>query len=444
MTIIPEFTDNAQRKLVKNWLLLAIGALALAGVFSLPPVILRGPFFADILPVEHIFTVSLVLHVDLSVLVWMLAMISLLWSYLATKKSLWLHNIAFYLALAGMALMAAAAFFPHADPLKNNYVPMLQNLPFIIGLTLFFASVFMQALLALWQIKHYRKTMLHFAGISIAVIILAASLAFFLAARILPPMSALGARDFYELLFWGGGHIVQFAFTSLLLGAWIILMQQNGYLKASHLKFWRVLLLINMIVVAPTAFIYFTVEGIDDVTPFFTRHMIDFGGIVPAFAGIMVLWGYFTNQQAKTPAVTRHYLWLSLLLFGYGGVLGHLISGVNASIPAHYHCSIVGITLALMGMALFYLEKVGYKAPAKRWVLAQVYIYGIGQACHISGLALMGGYGALRKAPGSSASVDTVIGKALFFSGGALAITGGLLFVIIAYRSILSRKEKIA
>jgi hypothetical protein len=51
----------------------------------------------------------------------------------------------------------------------------------------------------------------------------------------------------------------------------------------------------------------------------------------------------------------------------------------------------------------------------------------------------MGGYGALRKAPGTSQSIDTVVGKLMFFSGGVLAITGGLLFVIVVLRCIIAR-----
>jgi len=59
---------------------------------------------------------------------------------------------------------------------------------------------------------------------------------------------------------------------------------------------------------------------------------------------------------------------------------------------------------------------------------------------HISGLAWMGGYGALRKDALSSHNVDTVMGKLLFFSGGSLAILGGILFVVIALQSIFKNK----
>ena len=46
--------------------------------------------------------------------------------------------------------------------------------------------------------------------------------------------------------------------------------------------------------------------------------------------------------------------------FGIGGLIGFLISGSNVTIPAHYHGSIVGVTLALMGVCYLLLPKLGY------------------------------------------------------------------------------------
>ena len=53
----------------------------------------------------------------------------------------------------------------------------------------------------------------------------------------------------------------------------------------------------------------------------------------------------------------------------------------------------------------------------------------------------MGGYGALRKAAGTSQEIDTILGKLLFFSGGSLAILGGILFVIVVLRAILKNNN---
>lgn len=46
---------------------------------------------------------------------------------------------------------------------------------------------------------------------------------------------------------------------------------------------------------------------------------------------------------------------LSTLVFFAGGLIGILISGVNLSIPAHYHGSIIDISIAFLGLAYILL-----------------------------------------------------------------------------------------
>jgi heme/copper-type cytochrome/quinol oxidase subunit 1 len=113
-----------------------------------------------------------------------------------------------------------------------------------------------------------------------------------------------------------------------------------------------------------------------------------------------------------------------------------MIRGVNVTIPAHYHGSIVGITLGFMGLVYYFMPRVGFKVPTGFVARVQPYVYGIGQAMHITGLAIMGGYGALRKDAASSQNIDTVLGKALFFSGGSFAIIGGLMFVVVVFMAM--------
>ncbi|MFN7452136.1 MAG: hypothetical protein ACK5R5_04440, partial [Alphaproteobacteria bacterium] len=54
----------------RRWLMLGVAALAIAGLFSLILVIARTPQLAGL---KELFSVALVVHVDLSVLVWFLA-----------------------------------------------------------------------------------------------------------------------------------------------------------------------------------------------------------------------------------------------------------------------------------------------------------------------------------------------------------------------------------
>ena len=63
---------NAQR-LSLGWLLLGLSALVIGGLFSLLIVLSRTPFFQEIIPWVNFFHTALVVHVNLTVLVWFLA-----------------------------------------------------------------------------------------------------------------------------------------------------------------------------------------------------------------------------------------------------------------------------------------------------------------------------------------------------------------------------------
>lgn len=56
-----------------------------------------------------------------------------------------------------------------------------------------------------------------------------------------------------------------------------------------------------------------------------------------------------TEEGCKELSLKSFALLLSFLLFAFSGIIGLLISVVHVTIPAHYHGSIVGITIAIMG-----------------------------------------------------------------------------------------------
>lgn len=61
---------------------------------------------------------------------------------------------------------------------------------------------------------------------------------------------------------------------------------------------------------------------------------------------------------------------------------------------------------------------------------------------HIGGLAYCGGYGILRKTAGGFENLapDIKIALGIFGLGGLLAVTGGILFVIVMLRASVSRQ----
>jgi heme/copper-type cytochrome/quinol oxidase subunit 1 len=123
----------------------------------------------------------------------------------------------------------------------------------------------------------------------------------------------------------------------------------------------------------------------------------------------------------------------SLVLFAAGGLIGASIAGVNTVIPAHYHGSIVGVTLALMALTYQLLPQLGFGRAEGRMARWQAVVYGGGQLLHIAGLAASGAMGIQRKTAGAAQGLS---GAAKAFMGvmglgGLLAVIGGILFVLV-------------
>ncbi len=114
------------------------------------------------------------------------------------------------------------------------------------------------------------------------------------------------------------------------------------------------------------------------------------------------------------------------------------IEGVNVIIPAHYHGSIVGVSLAYMGLFALLLPKVGAGAVTGKWAVAQPWVYGVGQCIHITGLMISGGYEVARKTVllEPDAAFGARFGMGLMGFGGLVAIVGGVIFVVLVYQSL--------
>jgi heme/copper-type cytochrome/quinol oxidase subunit 1 len=128
-----------------------------------------------------------------------------------------------------------------------------------------------------------------------------------------------------------------------------------------------------------------------------------------------------------------------MLLFSIGGAIGFVINGSDVRIPAHYHGAIVGVTLALMGLAYALLPQFGFALPRTRLATWQPVLYGGGQLLHIVGLVWSGGYGVQRKVAGASQvlkSSGEVFGMGMMGAGGLIAIAGGLLFLLIMFQAM--------
>ena len=128
--------DN-RRLLSVSWLWLCVLALFGAGIFSLLLVLSRTPYVQDIFPWVDFFHTALVVHVDLSVLVWSLAFAGVLWSLNSKPRFMGVAWVAFGLAAAGTLIIALSPFTGAGNALMCNYIPVLRDPVFFAGLLTF-------------------------------------------------------------------------------------------------------------------------------------------------------------------------------------------------------------------------------------------------------------------------------------------------------------------
>lgn len=434
-------------KLARGWLYLALAALIIAGLLTILVVSARAPVLHDILPFVDLFRAVLVVHVDLTVLVWFSSFAGLFWSLGFRNHCGICGWSALLLAWIGALLMSVAMFVGNPEPIMANYIPVLRNTTFISGLLAFAAGFAILVLRAIYSSLRDREWSggegaLRFALLTSALAGLAALIVFDLAYRSVP--KTLDAKPYYELLFWGGGHLLQFVYTQLMLVAWLWLASASGALPrlGANVVKWVFVLGVAAILLTPVVLMDYGPETAE-YRLFFTYQMQYGGGIAAAVITVAVLAGLWRSGKPPDSArAERSTLWTSLIVFGAGGVIGFLISGSNVTIPAHYHGSIVGVTLAFMGATYHLLPKLGFRPVSQRLAVWQAWVYCCGQLMHITGLAWSGGYGVQRKTAGAAQGLDSierVISMGFMGLGGFIAIVGGILFLIVVFRSILGR-----
>ncbi|HMN66101.1 MAG TPA: cbb3-type cytochrome c oxidase subunit I [Burkholderiaceae bacterium] len=438
-----------QRSIAAGWLLLGVAALIGAGVFSILLVLARTPFFANLVPAGDFFRVALVVHVDLSVLVWFVSMAGMLWTIDTSPRSLWLGWLALWVTGLGTLFMAVAPFTGAATPVMSNYVPVLDNDTFLYGLVVFGVGFLLLTLRsfvapARMSLQLDGADALRFGLKAAAVSSAVALMALVWSAADVP--RELDARTYYELLFWGPGHVIQFTWTLLMLVAWAWLATLVGSPLPLSPRVVVLVYAIGLVSVfaAPLIYLNWSVPSVEHRK--MMTWLMRFGGGLAILPMVLALAVALARRAVSTPATRplRASLIASLLLFSVGGVLGFLIEGSDVRVPAHYHGSIVGVTLALMGLAYALLPRLGYREATGRIANWQPWIYGGGQLLHILGLMWSGGYGVQRKVAGAEQtlrSTQEVFGMGLMGFGGLLAIVGGVLFVWVVLDSVVAARR---
>lgn len=437
--------QGGRNRLAAAWLKLGVLALLASGAFSILLVLSRTPSLYELIPWVDFFHTALVVHVDLSVVIWFLAFAGVLWSVNGRPGGLMWDWLALGLTGLGTLIVALAPFFGAANPLMNNYIPVLRAPLFFAGGGLIaagFAILVVRSLATRIPLNHaWNATDNLRIGLLYSKVTALIALLAFAASFLLTPTELQGT-SYYEFVFWGGGHILQFTHGLLLLVSWLWLAHASGHhvpMRGQVGILWFSLAF-SPVLIAPL--IYLLGDSVVSAAhrEAFTQ-LMRIGGLTLLPVGLVVVVALFSRSRpSPEQRPLRAALLSSLLLFTVGGVLGFMIRGINVVIPAHYHGSIVGVTLAFMGMAYLLLPKLGYATPRGWLPTWQPWVYGSGQLLHILGLAISGGYGNIqRKTAGGAQGLENlpeILGMGMMGLGGLIAIIGGLMFVIVMIKAL--------
>ena len=445
----------------RRWLGVAIGALLLAGLFALLLVLGRMPPFDRLVSDPLIFKRFLVVHVTLALVFWFYAYTAGLFALLpstASRSGLWM--LGGPVATVGVVMVMAAAAIDGAEPILSNYIPVIDHPLFLGGLIAFgvgLALSFMnRRLLPGAEVEEGIIPAAARPGLRAAAICVLLALATFVGSAIATD-SFLAPEARYELLFWGGGHVLQFASEAAMLSVWLILLA--SYLGYSPIRRNTAALLFAFLVlpvlIAPLLALQGSAQGF--VRGGFTR-MMEFG-IFPVATTFLVLCVAALRKAARNGRFADGG-WKDVRLLGFGisaGLtvlgfsLGFLIRGPNTMVPAHYHASIGGVTAAFMAVSYVLLVPLGFHALEKRKRLMrlatwQPVLFGVGQMVFAVGFGLAGMSGAARKVYGAEqASREGIEALGLFVMGvgGLVAVAGGLVFLSICSICLFERlREK--
>lgn len=444
-------SDAAFRRELWGWSAVAVGSLAIAGVFAALLAVSRVPGVESVFPWPlEFFHKGLVIHVVFSFVVWFLAVFGALLQLAArnlvdeTPRFDWLGKLAVLGMATSFPLLFIPALLDRGEPTLNNYVPVIIDPLYYAGLIMMgVAMTLAVARLLLNRPTLSKPTPLVGPMVGAGLIFIVALVCFGLAFSELtdqPPSHA-----FNEELFWGGGHVLQFLNTLLMLVGWSILASSAAGrpVPGSGVMLTAVALLVLSAAAAPV--FYFVLE------PFSAEQTLAFTNLQYALAvpTLIVAVGSLNWIRRPLPWTRPAFLCLvlSMAVFAAGGVLGLFVDGADTRTPAHYHGVIAGVSLVFMG--LFYevfLPRLGRPLGRGKTIYVQIYLFAGGQLAACIGLFLAGGFGAPRKTAGDAQGLEVmgaIVGMTLNGIGALFAVVGGVLFIWLVARALLGPSERV-
>ena len=430
-----------------RWFALGVGSVAVAGCFALYLAVARIPGLETALAPDPKFAHrGLIVHVNLALGVWFSSCIAALFCLLPGARRGRITPLAQIAALAGVLIFSATMFIPQAEPLKSNYVPTLDHWVFVLGLIVFGLSIgagFVDRRLLPQGGPLETETLLPpdaRPGMKLAALAYLMSIATIFAAW-RTQSDGLTSLQYYERLFWGGGHIQQWANVLAMVSAWLLLLSRVIGRPVLDTR------------VATGLFAVLALPAIAGPVVVLAGQPGDFTlmmrwGLFPCVSVFLLLcirglWRHraeISRGAMRGPAFTAFVVSATMTVAGF--IMGSLIRGDTTLVPAHYHMSLGGVTAAFMGVILELLTPLGAPLPGSRsrkWAGWQPVLYGGGMALMAIGFGLAASG---RKTYGTEQVVRGVkewAGLATMGLGGVISSVGGIVFLVLL---ILALRKK--
>ncbi len=444
-----------QSQLGKVGLTVALSTIIFAELFALFAAAARMPGVYDWLPSADFFHVALVTHVNLAIVIWflvfsgLLCLISQIIHKDISKRWVALAWAGTIFSTIGTALVVMAPFIGATDPVMANYIPVLDHPIFFIALLLVFAGVMLMMVLPfLANLEQQKAALQHefafgmkLTGITFGIAVICLLFAFLQ----LEPTRTL---PYFEVAFWGGGHILQFVNTLAMLSCWILL-SQTVFQKQS-LPSWSIRALLALILIfalpAPFFFYTFEIQSPEFINAFTFLMRWGLGASTIIIGGMIVFdsFRYPSHISWKDPCYTS--LIISIMLFAYGGIIGTLIDYSDVKIPAHYHGVIGAVTLAFMGASYVVLPLFCKGCVQSRLIPWQPILCGVGGILFVTGMFWAGTHGVARKVSGAAQGLDNlgkIAGMSMMGFGGLITLFGVLIFIYVILKSLYQKSNKL-
>ncbi|MCP4297233.1 MAG: hypothetical protein GY786_16650 [Proteobacteria bacterium] len=443
-----------QQSISRSWLIVAVTTIIFAEIFALFLAASRTPGVYNYLPHKDFFYISLVTHVNLSLVMWFLAFecfyCSLTKVILSAPSAIWkaITWAGFVLTMAGTVLVVLAPFIGAEKPVMSNYIPVLNHPLFFTALILFFIGVTL-TMITPWMASvegSYQELIPEFSfGVKmISATYLVSLITFFVTYNKLD--ITLTDTLYFENLFWGAGHIMQFFNTIAMLTSWIflskILYQEKNFFDQWNKGLLAIIFLFSL--PAPVLpFIYeIPSQELTDAYTFLMRWGL---GLSTGVIGLSIsISAYKGDKNWNDPLFSS--LAFSIGLFAFGGILGTTINHYipNVKIPSHYHAVIGAVTLSFMGVCYGVLPLFNRQLVVTKWVKWQPVLCGVGGVLFVGGMYWAGLFNVGRKTAGDLQGLDNInkiIGMSIMGLGGLVTLIGVVIFIVVFLKTLMKNQE---